>query len=108
MANNSRDRVGSKKNCPYVGILGILKVTLLVGIMSTNWSIFVQLHASAGALLALAGVCILRLIKEDNMIKTIAKSIILTVGTALLGRPTLAACFQHQRGECPIGFDGAT
>ena len=76
--------------------------------MSTSWLLFIQLHASVGVQLALAGACILMLTKEDNMIKTIAKSIILTVGTALLGRPTLAACFQHQRGECPIGFDGAT
>jgi len=42
------------------------------------------------------------------MIKTIAKAIILTVGTALLGRPTLAACFQLQRGECTKGSDSAT
>ena len=71
---------------PYVGIFGILKATLLVGIMSTNWFVIGQIHASVDILLAIAGICIIRLIKEDNMIKTVAKAIILTVGTALLGR----------------------
>ena len=85
-----------------------MKAALLVGIMSTNWSIFVQLHASISVLLAFAGVCMSRLIKEGNMMKAIATAIILTVGTALLGRPTLAVCFQLQRGECPKGSDGAT
>ena len=49
----------------------------------------------------------MRLIKEDNMIKTIAKAIILTVGTALLGWPILAACFQLQRRGRPIGSGSA-
>ena len=75
-----------ERNGPYVGIFGTLKVTLLVVIMSTSWLHFIQLHASVGVLLAIAGTYILSLTKEDNMIKTIAKAIILTVGTALLGR----------------------
>jgi len=106
--NNSPIVLDQERNGPYVGVFGALKVTLLVGIMSTSWLLFIQLHASVGVLLAIAGNCILSFTKEDNMIKTIAKAIILTVGTALLGRPTLAACFQLQRGECTKGSDSAT
>lgn len=97
-----------ERNGPYIGIIETLRVTLLVGIMSTRWLLFIQLQASVGILLTLACACILSLTKEDNMIKTIAKAIILTVGTALLAWPTLAACFQLQRGEYLIGFDSAT
>jgi hypothetical protein len=75
--------------------------------MSTNWFIFVQIRASVGALLALTGTSILMLTKENNMIKTIAKAIILTVGTTLLGWPIWTACFQLQRGECPTGAEDA-
>ncbi len=55
--------------------------------MSTNWSVTVQVYASVGVLLAVAGVCISRLTKEANVMITIAQAIILTMGTALLGRP---------------------
>ena len=70
--------------------------------MSTNWSVTVQVYASVGVLLAVAGVCISRLTKEANVMITIAQAIILTVGTALLGGADLVACFQLQRGECRI------
>jgi len=40
--------------------------------------------------------------------KTIATAIILTVGTALLGWPILAACFQLQRRGCSKGSGNAT
>jgi len=62
-------------------------VTLLVGIMPTHWSILVEFYVVAGSMLAIAGVSILGLVKEVNMMKTVADAIILTVGTALLGRP---------------------
>jgi len=54
--------------------------------MSTNWSVTVQVYASVGVLLAVAGVCISRLTKEANVMITIAQAIILRWGQRL-GRP---------------------
>ncbi len=93
-----------ERNGPYVGIFGTLKVTLLVGIMSTSWLHFIQLHALVGVLLAIAGTCILSLTKEENMIKIIAKAIILTVGTALLGWPILDGMFPTSEERVPYRF----
>lgn len=55
--------------------------------MSANWSLLMQVNASVGVLLTVAVFCILSFIKEVNMKRAIAKAVILTVGTALLGRP---------------------
>jgi hypothetical protein len=51
--------------------------------MSTNWSVTVQVYASVGVLLAVAGVCISRLTKEANVMITIAQAIILRWGQRL-------------------------
>jgi len=72
---------------PSVSIIGILKATLLIGIVSTNWSVVVQLHVAVSILLAFGGACIVKRTKEANMMKAVAKAISLMVGTALPGRP---------------------
>ncbi len=70
--------------------------------MSATWSLVMEFSVSVGVSLTVAVVSILSVAKEGNMIKTIAKAVILTVGTALLGRPW-TACFQLQRGEELVG-----
>jgi len=58
----------------------------------------VQANVAVCIMLTVAIVWIMRLGMEGKM-KTVVKTIMLTVGHAILGRPGLAVCFQHQRRE---------
>jgi thiol:disulfide interchange protein len=80
----------------------------LVGIVSANWSLLVHFSASVGILLAVVAGWIMNITKEADMKKTVAKAIILAVGTALLGWAGLATCFRLQRREGQTASEDAT